>query len=88
MLFLTLGPNSLPVVVAQPDERHTNRTASVLEWYDRHRAYYNIWFKRSSNRTHHTRVKRTHFIYVYVYEKKSAASDYKTFIIKQKHIKS
>jgi len=36
-------------VVAQPDERHANRTASVLEWYDRYRAYYNIWFKRSSN---------------------------------------
>jgi len=31
-------------VVAQPDERHANKTASVLEWYDRHRAY-NIWFK-------------------------------------------
>jgi len=28
-------------VVAQPDERHANRTASVLEWYDRHRAKYN-----------------------------------------------
>jgi len=28
--------------VAQPDERHANRTASVLEWYDRHRALYNI----------------------------------------------
>jgi len=40
-----LGPSSLPVVVARPDERHTNRTASVLEWYDRHRAYI-IWFKR------------------------------------------
>jgi len=26
-------------VVAQPDERHANRAASVLEWYDRHRAY-------------------------------------------------
>jgi len=26
-----------PVVVVQPDERHANRTASVLEWYDRHR---------------------------------------------------
>jgi len=25
--------------------RHANRTASVLEWYDRHRAY-NIWLKR------------------------------------------
>jgi len=25
-------------VVAQPDERHANRAASVLEWYDRHRA--------------------------------------------------
>jgi len=39
MLFPTLGPSSLPVVVAQPDERHVNRTASVLEWYDRYRAY-------------------------------------------------
>jgi len=26
-------------VVAQPDERHANRAASVLEWYDRHREY-------------------------------------------------
>jgi len=25
-----LGPSSLPVVVTQPDERHANRTASVL----------------------------------------------------------
>jgi len=36
--------SSLPVVVAQPDEKickqsKTNRTTSVLEWYDRHRAY-------------------------------------------------
>jgi len=31
MLFLILGPSSLSVVVAQPDERHANRTASVLE---------------------------------------------------------
>jgi len=38
MLFPTLGPSSLPVVVAQPDERHASRTASVLECYDRHRA--------------------------------------------------
>jgi len=29
-------------VVAQPDERHANRTASVLEWYDRLRAYTNL----------------------------------------------
>jgi len=34
----------LPVVVVQPDERHASRTASVLEWYDWHRAY-NNWFK-------------------------------------------
>jgi len=40
--------NNINVVVAQPDERHANRTASVLEWYDRHRAY-NIWFKRRRN---------------------------------------
>jgi len=26
-------------VMAQPDERHANRTISVLEWYDRHTAY-------------------------------------------------
>jgi len=26
----SLGPSSLPVVVAQPDERHANRAASVL----------------------------------------------------------
>jgi len=45
MLFPTLGPSSLSVVVAQPDERHADRTGSVMEWYDRHRAY-NIWFKR------------------------------------------
>jgi len=31
MLFPILGPSSLPVVVAQPDERHVNRTASV-QW--------------------------------------------------------
>jgi len=35
MLFPNLGPSSLPVVVAQPDERRANRTASVLEWYDK-----------------------------------------------------
>jgi len=39
MLFLTLGPSSLTVVVAQPDEGHANRTAYALDWYDRHRAY-------------------------------------------------
>jgi len=37
-------------MVAQPDERHATRIASALEWYDRHRAYYNMWFKRSSIR--------------------------------------
>jgi len=31
MLFPTLGPRSPPVVVAQTDERHANRTVSVLE---------------------------------------------------------
>jgi len=36
MLFPILGPStsSLPVVVVQPDERHANRTAFVLEWTD------------------------------------------------------
>jgi len=24
---------SIPIVVAQPDEKHASRTASVLEWY-------------------------------------------------------
>jgi len=40
-----LKPSSLPVVVDQPDERHANRTALVLEWYDKHKTYH-IWFKR------------------------------------------
>jgi len=35
MLFSTLAPSSLPVVVGQPEERHANRAASVLKWYDR-----------------------------------------------------
>jgi len=40
MQFPILGSSSrLPVVLAQPDERHANRTSSVLEWYDGHRAY-------------------------------------------------
>jgi len=34
MLFLTLEPSSLPVVVVQFDERHANRTAYALEWYE------------------------------------------------------
>jgi len=38
ILFPILRTNSLPVVVAQPGERHANRTASVLECYDRHTA--------------------------------------------------
>jgi len=38
MLFPVLGSSSLLVVVVQPDERHANRTASVLEWYDRHKS--------------------------------------------------
>jgi len=33
MLFSTLGPSSLPVDVAQLDERHANRTASFLFMY-------------------------------------------------------
>jgi len=36
MLFSILGPSNLLVVI---DERHANRTASVLERYHRHRAY-------------------------------------------------
>jgi len=30
-LFPTLGPSSLSIVVAQPDERHANITVSVLK---------------------------------------------------------
>jgi len=47
MLFTVLVPSSLPVVVAQPDERHANRTVSALDWYGRHRVY-NIWLKLRS----------------------------------------
>jgi len=32
MLFPILGPSSLPVVVAQPDERHANRTVPCCCW--------------------------------------------------------
>jgi len=39
MLFPILGPSILPVVVAQPDERRANWTASVFEWNDKHRVY-------------------------------------------------
>jgi len=35
MLFSTLELSSPPIVLAQPDERYANITASVLEWYDR-----------------------------------------------------
>jgi len=50
MLFPILRRSSLFCLivsrcVTQPDKMHANRTASVLEWYDRHREY-NIWFKR------------------------------------------
>jgi len=38
MLFPTLWLSGLSVVVAQPDERHANRTASVLKCYYRQRA--------------------------------------------------
>jgi len=38
-LFPSLRQSSLPVVVAQSDERHANRTVFLLDWYDRHRAY-------------------------------------------------
>jgi len=51
MLFPTSGPSSLLDVVAQPDERHANKTASVLgEVRQTKSIEYNIWFKRS-NRT-------------------------------------
>jgi len=43
------------VVVPQPDERHANRAASLLEWYDRHRAY-NIWFKRRKRSRYYEHV--------------------------------
>jgi len=31
MLFPKLGPSSLPLVMAQPDERHANKMTFVLE---------------------------------------------------------
>jgi len=34
MLFPILGPGNVPVLVAQSEERHANRTVSVLEWYE------------------------------------------------------
>jgi len=37
---------SIPVVVAQPEERHANRTASILVWYEDTEHIVNIWFKR------------------------------------------
>jgi len=44
--------HSIPVVVAQHDERHANRIDSVLEWYDRHRAsnkeeWQNVFFNKN-----------------------------------------
>jgi len=41
MLFPTLGPSSLPVVVAQPDERHAHSTTSGSN----EEAYRNYFFK-------------------------------------------
>jgi len=41
MLFPTLGPSSLPVVVAQPDEGVKDMQTEQLlcwEWYDTHTA--------------------------------------------------
>jgi len=52
-----LGPSSLRVVMAQPNERHANRTASVLEWYDRHRAYNNCFKRRSDIKMIKTKIK-------------------------------
>jgi len=42
-------------MVAQPDERHANRTATVLERYDRHRAYNILRFKQEEHAKHHSR---------------------------------
>jgi len=44
----TLKQSTRSVVVAQPDKSHPNKTASVLKWHDRHRAY-NIWLKSRRN---------------------------------------
>jgi len=52
-----IGSNSLPVVVAQPDERHANRTASVLEWYDNSNSRNNLG-KFSSIRAIHKLKKK------------------------------
>jgi len=51
MLLPIFGPSSLPVVVARLDKRNANRTASVLEWHDRHSRAYNNWLKLRSSYT-------------------------------------
>jgi len=47
--------------MAQPEKRHANRIASVLEWYDRHRVY-NNWFKRKK-RTNKNGLKSVRFVH-------------------------
>jgi len=47
MLFPIMGPSSLPVVLARPDESHAYKTASVLERYSYNRPKaIRTWFKR------------------------------------------
>jgi len=42
-----LDPSSLPIVVAQFDKRHANRTASMLKWYVCRDGYFRIvWYSR------------------------------------------
>jgi len=65
MLFPTVESSSLSIVVAQSNERHANRTASVLEWYDRHRVYSTT---SGSN-------EEEAFLYVYVLESTQSYTD-------------
>jgi len=47
MLFPISGLSSLSVMVAQPDERHANRTASVLEWYETQSIHHLVQTKKN-----------------------------------------
>jgi len=62
MLFSTVRPSSLPIVESQLDERHAIRRASVLEWYDRHRAYNILWFINEEEVTHQIELNKYYYL--------------------------
>jgi len=75
MLFLSLGPSSLPIVLAQPDERYAHRTVSVLEWYDGYRMQHlvqtNKTDKTYQHRLHYCKLTKQSFILLNVARKSS-----------------